>query len=203
MFERLKALFVAAGAVISLAPAASLVTSLVEMPPTFDGFLTFAASATGPIIFFLVYLARQALLGLGTRLVLALVSAATVGGLLSAYMTYEVADRHIRTYRYIDPAEGPGIHEDKYIVPEHYSDELSTIVNGRFRGRLDNAIKSDPPRMFDLMARDSRSVQRKIVSLFLLAHGLLLFGFLLAGWAALARVGGGQRKTKPRGRTGS
>lgn len=182
MFERLKLILLAPAAILAVLPTASLAASLISMPPDFDKFLSFCAAVAGPILFFLLFLARDRLLRLPDALVVGLIAATTVTGLITAWSTYRYTIERIEMIPYDD---GKGSVERHFVVPGKLSPELDAMVNGKHSGIWENAILDGGETVIDQMRRDSLPQQRNILLLFLSAQGLLIFGLLLAGWAAL------------------
>ena len=183
MFDRLRNVIIAAAAILTIIPGASLLTGLVSMPPDFNNFLSFCAAVVGPIIFFLVYLARTQLLRLPRLWLLSGIAVSTIAGLVLAWQTYSYTVQRIMVIPY--GGANRAVVERQFIVPEQLSPPLQSWVHDRHRGNWENAILEGGDTVVDLMRQDSLPVQRRIVILFLLAQALLIFACLLAGWAVV------------------
>jgi hypothetical protein len=187
MFQRLHIVVTGAAAVLALVPGASLMTKALELPVAFDGALGFMAAVVGPIVFFLVFLARPAVLGLGTRRLIAIIAATALAGLGLGMGANEYAQARTDEYRFIDHHGTEQVVH--FLVPETFGAELTRRL-ARDGNDLDNALKRDREDTLHLLSEDARPVRLKLAAGFLSAQTLLIFAFLCAAWAVAERSAG-------------
>jgi hypothetical protein len=180
MFGRLNIVITAAAAIIALVPGASLMTDAVELPVEFNSVLGFMAAVVGPIVFFLVFLAKSSIVRLRPGILIALIGITAIAGLILGYATNEYAHGRTDEYHYIDEKGQEQVAH--FLLPETYGAELTKRLK-RDRNDLDNVLKRDREDTLDLLYQDARPVRIKLAFGFLAAQALLIFAFLCAAWA--------------------
>jgi uncharacterized protein YbjQ (UPF0145 family) len=179
MFGGLKTVIVGAAAIITLIPGAGLLVGGLELPAPFNELLGVMAAVIGPIVFFLVYLARPWVERQPRARLMMMIAALGLGGLAVGFLANGYADARMGVYRYMTGDEEVLV---RYLVPERKSDELRDVL-ARENGNITNALKRDRENTLKLLARDAASVRTKIVVGFLLAQTMLIVAFLSAAWA--------------------
>jgi len=187
MFASLKGLIVAAGAIIALAPTASLLGGLVDLPPDFNDFLLFATGFFGPVTFFVVLLLRKRLARLKPVVRGLLIGTAAAAGMAAAWVAYEYSNRHVF---HIDFRQEDGsLKRNYYVKPEPLQGRLSELVNEKYGGFWEQAlIGPDRLEVEREMTSQSLPIQRTMLIYVCLAQILLLFVFLAGAWWALETV---------------
>lgn len=186
MFDGLKNVIVGAAAIIALIPGAGLLIGGLELPAPFDQLIGIMAAIVGPLVFFLVYLARPWLARLPRSLLVASIATLGLGGLALGYVTNDYAGHKVGEYLYmVDDEEKV----DLYLVPdpEDIRDDLRAILD-RDSDNYSNAIKRDQRHVLALLERDAASVRTNVVAGFLLSQALLIIAFLSAAWAVAAQA---------------
>ena len=186
MFDGLKNVTVGAAAIIALIPGAGLLIGGLELPAPFDQLIGIMAAIVGPLVFFLVYLARPWIARLPRSLLVASIAILGVAGLVLGYVTNDYAGHKVGEYRYMASDEEE---VDLYLVPdpEDIRDDLRAILD-RDSDNYSNAIKRDQRHVLALLERDAASVRAKLVAGFLLSQALLIIAFLSAAWAVAAQA---------------
>jgi hypothetical protein len=179
MFDGLKSVIVGAAAIIALIPGAGLLVGGLELPAQFYELLGVMAAVIGPLVFFLVYLARPWVERQPRAHLVGMIATLGLGGLALGFLANGYADARLGEYRYM---EGGKEVVDRYLVPERTTDRLRDVL-ARENGNITNALKRDRENTLTLLARDAASVRIKIVLGFLLAQTMLIVAFLSAAWA--------------------
>lgn len=179
MFDGLKSVIVGAAAIIALIPGAGLLVGGLELPAQFDELLGIMAAVVGPLVFFLVYLARPWVERQPRARLVVVIAALGLGGLGLGFFANGYANARMGEYRYM---EGDEEVLERYLVPERNSAELREVL-AREYGNITNALKRDRENTLRLLERDAASVRIKIVLGFLLAQTMLIVAFLSAAWA--------------------
>lgn len=179
MFGRIRTIIVSGAALLTLIPAASLISGLVGMPPDFNRFLTFTVGVTGPVVLFVAFALRRRLGRLSPPLLISLIATTMIAGLILAWAAYSFAVRHIEPVPYAT-ANGD-IHIVRYFKPGSPSGELERLL-GEHSGLWRHAIVDvdDGPRIQELMTEQSLPDQRTLILLLNAAQSLLIMSFLAA-----------------------
>lgn len=187
-FRRLRNLLAIAGVILALVPSLTIGLGIVSIPPEMEARFAYVAGVVGLLVFFVVVVARTALLRLKRPVLIALFAGCTVSGLFVAGRLAEFTDASMRS---LDVGTGKEARNIPYILPEpeSYSPELRTLIEGKYRGSINAAIKAERTRVLELMARDSVPVQWKMLILLAVAHALILFGILLGAFAGVKVAG--------------
>lgn len=184
MFEKLKAVILAAGGIIALIPGAGLLIGELKLPAPFDDLLGLMAAIVGPIVFFLVILAGPWIQRQNRGILIGAIAALGLAGLSIGYYTNDYAQGRMGKYSYIKDGKET---VERYLVPE--KSEVKEDLKGRIvreSGSITNAINRDREGTLMLLRRDASSVRLKLVSRFLLAQAMIIIAFATAAWAVTA-----------------
>lgn len=188
MFKRFRNLILILGVLTALLPSLSVGLGLIDLPPELEQRIAYVIGFVGVIVFMTVLIARERLLRLAQWKQIGLVVFSAIFGLALVFWIATIADSNLR---YFDDRRFDQAKTVAYLLPENsqYSAQLRTLVDGRYRGNLDVAIRSEPERVLELMATDSWSLQVKFMALLALAQAFVTFALMFGGFAAVQSVG--------------
>jgi len=182
--DTLKRLVIAISAILAVAPTASLLSSLVDVPPDFNDMLILCTAVIGSMTFLIVLMLRNWILQYDQRLLVLTVCIGTIGGLWCVWHAYETSNTYIIQIPYRD-GEG-GITEKSYVRPAEPVGRLADLVEEKYNGDWVQAIiGEDAVAVQSMMNEQARPIRQKIVMLVAVAQFLLLFGFFVGCWKGI------------------
>jgi hypothetical protein len=188
MFARVRNIIVIAGALLVLLPSLTVGLGFVDLPRELEKRFAYVIAVVGLLVFFAVVVARTYLLRLRRPVLVGIFFASVITGLFFAGWLAEVMDTSVRK---IDDRTAEKPEMVPYLEPsrEHWSAELRTLIDRKYRGRKEAALKAERAEVLRLMGQDDGPVQRRMLILLALAHALILAGILTGAFAAAKASG--------------